>query len=81
MDNKRDKTNDNKFGDVCSTCDHVRNAYRFVGNIKGPGRGYEHNIKVVLKETRCEDLDWIQLVEDRIQRQAFVITVMSFEVP
>jgi hypothetical protein len=35
-------------------------------------RGCEDNIKMGLRETGCEDVDWIHLAQDRIQRRALV---------
>jgi len=32
-----------------------------------PRRGREDNIKLNLKETECESVDWIQLAEDIVQ--------------
>jgi hypothetical protein len=34
-----------------------------------------------LKEVRHEDVDWIKLVNDRVQWQILVNTVMNFWVP
>jgi hypothetical protein len=33
------------------------------------------------KEIACEDADWIQLAQDRVQWQDFVNTVMNLQVP
>jgi len=32
------------------------------------------------KETGCEDIDWINLAQDRVQRRASVKTVMNLRV-
>jgi hypothetical protein len=34
-----------------------------------------------LKETGCENVEWIKLAQDRVQWQSFVNTVMNFWVP
>jgi len=37
-----------------------------------PGRRWDGNIKMDLKETGCEGVDWITLVHDSNQWRAFV---------
>jgi hypothetical protein len=39
------------------------------------------NIKIHLRETGCEDVDWIRLAQDRDQWWAVVNTVMNIPVP
>jgi hypothetical protein len=51
------------------------------GPIGRPGSAREGNIKTDLKETGWEDVDWIHLVQDRDQWQAFVNTIMNLRVP
>jgi hypothetical protein len=46
-----------------------------------PRRGWEDNIKMDLKETGIGGAKWIRLVQDRVQWQAFVDTVMNLRVP
>jgi hypothetical protein len=41
----------------------------------------EDNIKTYFNEIRQDDMYWIQLAEDMIQRWAFVDTVMILRVP
>jgi hypothetical protein len=42
-----------------------------------PGRKWEDNITVVLREVGWEDVDWIHLTQDRDQWRALVHTVMN----
>jgi hypothetical protein len=44
-------------------------------------RRYEDNIKMDLKDTWYENVDWIKLVRDRIQWRALVNAVMNLRVP
>jgi hypothetical protein len=46
-----------------------------------PRRRYEVNIKIDLKEMRCEGMDWIDVAKDRDRWQALVNTVMKIPVP
>jgi hypothetical protein len=46
-----------------------------------PRRRWEDNIKLDLKETGIDGVNWIQLAQDRVQWQAFVNTVMNLWVP
>jgi hypothetical protein len=39
------------------------------------------NIKVDLREIRCDGVDWIHLAQDRDQCQAVVKMVMNLQVP
>jgi hypothetical protein len=65
-----------------------RNAYRIlVGKPEGnkplgtPRRRLVGSIKMDLRETGWDDMDYIDLVQDRDQWRAFVNTVMNFRVP
>jgi hypothetical protein len=65
-----------------------RGAYRvLVGRREGkrplerPRRRWEDNIKMDLREIDIDGENWIQLAQDRFQRQACVNTVMNLRVP
>jgi hypothetical protein len=64
-----------------------RGAYRvLVGRLEGkrplgrPRRMWEDNIKLDLREIGIDGANWIQLAQDRVQRRAFVNTVMKLQV-
>jgi hypothetical protein len=66
----------------------TRNAYRIlVGKPEGkrplgrPRRRWVDNIKIDLRETECDGMDWIDLIQDRDQWRALVNTVMNLRVP
>jgi hypothetical protein len=66
----------------------TRNAYRIlVGKTEGkrplgrPRRRWVDNIKIELRETGCDGMDWIDLSQDRDQWRALVNTVMNLRVP
>jgi hypothetical protein len=46
-----------------------------------PRRRWEDNIKLYLREIGIDGVNWIQLVQDRVQWRAFVNTVMNLRVP
>jgi hypothetical protein len=46
-----------------------------------PGRREEDNIRMDLRETGWECVDWIHLAQDRVQWRAVVSTVMNLRVP
>jgi hypothetical protein len=46
-----------------------------------PRRRWEDNIKMDLRETGIDGLNWIRLAQDRVQWRAFVNTVMNLRVP
>jgi hypothetical protein len=65
-----------------------RNAYRIlVGKPEGkrplgrPRRRWVNNIKMNLRGTGWDDMDWIDLAQHRDQRRALVNTVMNLRVP
>jgi hypothetical protein len=65
-----------------------KNAYRIlVGNPEGKRplgrtrRRWVDNIKIDLREIEWDDLDWIDLAQNRDQWRALVITVMNLRVP
>jgi hypothetical protein len=65
-----------------------RNAYRIlVGKPEGkialarPRRRWVDNIKMHLRETGWDGMDWIDLAQDRDQWRALVNTVMNLRVP
>jgi hypothetical protein len=41
---------------------------------------WEDNIKMVLQEVECWDMDWIELAQDRDRWRALVNAVMNFRV-
>jgi hypothetical protein len=41
----------------------------------------EDNIKMDLQEVGCEDMDWIELAQERKVCQAFVNAVMNLRIP
>jgi len=44
-------------------------------------RRWEDNIKMDLQEVVCEDMDWIELAQDRDRRRTLVNAVMKLRVP
>jgi hypothetical protein len=69
----------------------TKNTYRIlVGKQEGkrplgrPRRRYVDNIKMELRETGCDGMDWIELVQDRDQWRALVnlrVPYICWEVP
>jgi hypothetical protein len=64
------------------------NAYRIlVGKPEGkrplgrPRRRWVNIVKIDLRETGWDGMDWIDLAQDRDQWRAFVNTVMNLQVP
>jgi hypothetical protein len=73
---------------ACSTHGEKRNAYRIlVGKPEGrrplgrTRRRWVDNIKIDLRETGWDGVDWVDLAHDRDQWRALVNTVMNFRVP
>jgi len=46
-----------------------------------PRQRWEDNIKTDLQEVGCEDMNWIELAQDRDRWQALVNAVMSLRIP
>jgi hypothetical protein len=44
-------------------------------------RRWEGNIKMDLREVGCEDMDWIELVQDRDRWRTLVNAIMNLRVP
>jgi hypothetical protein len=44
-------------------------------------RRWVDNIKIDLRETGCDGVDWIELAQERDQWRALVNTVMNLRVP
>jgi hypothetical protein len=65
-----------------------RNAYRILMRkpegkrpLGRPRRRWADNIKIELRETGRDDMDWIDVAQDRNQWRALVNTVMNLQVP
>jgi hypothetical protein len=76
------------MGRACSTNGEKRNAYRtLVGKPeeKTPlgrlRRRWMDNIKLDLRDIGWDDMDWIDLAQDRDQWRALVNTLMNLRVP
>jgi hypothetical protein len=77
-----------EMGWACSTNGERRNAYRIlVGKLEErrplgrPRCRWVENIKMDLRETGWDGIDWITLAQDRDQWRALVNTVMNLWVP
>jgi hypothetical protein len=44
-----------------------------------PRYRWKYNIKVDLRETGSEHVDWVQMAQDRVQWQTLVIKIMNPE--
>jgi hypothetical protein len=76
-----------EVGRACSTNEERSDVYRIlVGKPEGksplgrPRRRWVDNIKMDLRETGWDGMDWIDLAEDRDEWRALVNTVMSLRV-
>jgi hypothetical protein len=49
--------------------------------LRRPRRRWEDNIKMDFREVGIDGVNWIQLVQDRVQWRACVNTVMNLRVP
>ena len=65
-----------------------RGVYRvLVGKPEGkrplgrPRRRWEYNIKMNLQEVGCEDMDWIELAQDRDRWRGLVTAIKNHRVP
>jgi hypothetical protein len=75
------------MGRACSTNGEKKNAYRIlVGKPEGkrplgsPRRRWVDNIKIGLRETGLDGVDWVDLAQYRDQWRALVNTVMNLQV-
>jgi hypothetical protein len=73
---------------ACSPNGEKRNAYRLlVGKPEGkrpigrPRRRWVNNIKIDLLQIGWDDVDWIDLAQDRDKWRALVSAVMNLRVP
>jgi hypothetical protein len=46
-----------------------------------PRHRWENNVRLDFGETVMEDMDWIHLAQDRIQRLAVMHTIIKFRFP
>jgi hypothetical protein len=76
------------MGGPCSTNGEKRDAYRLlVGKPEGkrplgrPRRRWVDNVRMVLGEVGCGDVDWIGLAKDRNKWRAVVNSVLNLRVP
>jgi hypothetical protein len=46
-----------------------------------PRRRWEYNMKLDLRETGIDEVNWIRLAQDGVQWRDFVNTVMNLRVP
>jgi hypothetical protein len=75
------------MGRACRTNGRKRNAYRIlVGKPEGQTirktqTQMGDNIKIYLREIGWDDMDWIDLAQDRDRWRALVNTVMNLRVP
>jgi hypothetical protein len=76
------------MGRACSTNEEKMNAYRILmGNAEGrkplgrPRRRWVDNIKMALREIGWDEMDLIDLAQDRDQWRALINAVMNFQVP
>jgi hypothetical protein len=75
------------MGSACRTVGEKRNAYRImVGKqevkrpLGRPRNRWVDNIKIDVRETGWDGMDWIDLTHDRDQWRALVNTVMNLQI-
>jgi hypothetical protein len=78
----------NEMGGACVTYGGTTGVYRvLVGKPEGkkqlgrPRHRSNDNIKMCLREVGCEDMDWIDLAQNRDGWRALVNAVMKLRVP
>jgi len=49
--------------------------------LRRPRCRWEDNIKIDLRDIGIDGVNWIRLVQDRVQWRAFVKTIMNLRVP
>ena len=76
------------MGGACSTHGASKGVYRVLvgkpeekGPLGRPRRIWEDNIKMDLQKVGCEDMDLIDVAQDRDRWRALVNAVMNFRVP
>jgi hypothetical protein len=76
------------MGCTCSTIGQKKHAYRtLLGKPEGerplgrPRHTWVDNIKVELRDTGSDGVDWIAMAQDRHQWRALVNTILNLRVP
>jgi hypothetical protein len=84
--NENAQVKEDEMGRACSANGKKRNSYRIlVGKPEGkrslgrPRRRWMDNIKIDHRELVWDDMDWIDLVQDRDQWRAIFNTVMNLK--
>jgi hypothetical protein len=82
------RNKEDEMGETCSRHGRDRNKYIIlVGKPKGkiplgrPKHRWGITLKWILKEIRCEGMDWARLAQDRDQWRTFVNMTMNLPVP
>jgi hypothetical protein len=85
---QNDQVKKDEMGRVCTTNGEKRNAYRILVRkpeekrpLGRPRCRWVGNFKMDLGETGWDDMNWIDLAQDRDQWRALVNTVMNLWVP
>jgi hypothetical protein len=83
-----DQIKEDEMGGTCSAYGEMRNVYRIlIGKPEGrrplgvPRHRWAESIKMSLRKTGFEGVDWIHMSQDRDLWRAFVNTVMNLLVP